>query len=91
MSYDEAQKLAITCSVSKGSRPLSFEWFKNGNAVSSGSVRITNDEDLSILKVDSVNSGDAGNYTCKASNSHGSDTYNIAIHIKSTLFTVLIA
>ena len=85
LGLEIGQKLGLSCSVSKGSKPLSFVWLKDGVALSQDKYRITNDDDFSHLKVDPVSATDAGNYTCKASNAFGSDSHLSEVHIKRKL------
>ena len=47
-------------------------------------LRVSNDEDYSILKVNLINANDAGNYTCKASNSFGTNAYVSQVIVKQT-------
>jgi len=81
-NLEEGQKLTVTCSTTKGSKPLTFEWLKDGHLLAVEKYRINNDEDYSMLKIDSLNSVDGGNYTCKASNAFGSDSSIFEVQIK---------
>jgi len=83
-SISEGSKFAITCSLSKGSQPINFEWLKNGGQLQKRSDHylIESFDDYSRFKIQSVMSNDSGNYTCKASNSFGSDVYTTSLIVK---------
>ena len=70
--------------MTKGSKPFTFEWLKDSLLLTNDRLRILNDEDYSILKVNLINANDAGNYTCKASNSFGADAYVSQVFVKHT-------
>jgi len=83
-NLEEGQKLTITCSTTKGSKPLTFEWLKEGVHLTNSKYRIANDEDFSLLKIDTISAKDAGNFSCKASNAFGSDKHVFDVHVKQT-------
>lgn len=60
-------KFSVTAS---GTAPLAYQWFKNGSAITGA----TN----SSFTINSVEPGDAGNYTVRVSNSAGNVTSNAA-------------
>ncbi|XP_075730364.1 cell adhesion molecule Dscam1-like [Rhipicephalus microplus] len=69
--------LAVTCVASRGSQPLAFVWLKNGSPVTPGHKAAPKmlTESISALAMSSVDADDIGNYTCRATNSAGSDSY----------------
>ena len=74
------------CGILDGSKPLRFEWRKNGQPLAqimaNYHYHIDNvDDDSSILVIDKLSSNDSGNYSCHVSNQFGSD-------IQSTILTV---
>ncbi|KAI1289145.1 Hemicentin-2 [Halotydeus destructor] len=80
----ENTKLKKFCTAESGSPPLTFEWFKNGGKLDN-SVKITNQEDFSVLAIDSVQSKSAGNYTCTVTNSVGSDRKSFEMTVRLSL------
>jgi cell adhesion molecule, putative (fragment) len=76
----------VTCMVSSGDKPLSFEWLKDGRAIHTSPdnrLTIRNGETYSILELKDLHQDDIGNYTCIAKNSHGSDQFTSPFIIKS--------
>ena len=69
--------LYLPCNVIKGSRPLKFEWSKNGHFLSSleasNRYQIETKNSISILTIPEIDVQDSGNYSCKVSNSYGQD------------------
>ncbi|XP_071034291.1 cell adhesion molecule Dscam1 [Parasteatoda tepidariorum] len=62
----------ILCVASSGDQPIDFEWLKDGVVVNFGKIEQL-DESTSSLTLQPLKLDDIGNYTCKASNSIGSD------------------
>uniref|UniRef100_A0A803W9A2 Ig-like domain-containing protein n=1 Tax=Ficedula albicollis TaxID=59894 RepID=A0A803W9A2_FICAL len=63
----------LECKVS-GSPPISVAWFQNGLKLVSGEKhQISFSDNLCILEVNSLSHSDTGTYTCKATNTAGSD------------------
>ncbi|XP_074595523.1 cell adhesion molecule Dscam1-like [Brevipalpus obovatus] len=65
---------SFTCILQKGSLPVEFEWLKGNNVFrSSSNAVVEKSQRTSSLIIQSVTISDSGNYTCKVSNSFGSD------------------
>uniref|UniRef100_A0A1A9WR28 Ig-like domain-containing protein n=1 Tax=Glossina brevipalpis TaxID=37001 RepID=A0A1A9WR28_9MUSC len=62
--------VSVNCLVSSGDMPIEFEWLFNEEAVNyfAGVSVVRGGKRLSLLSIDSVHAGHAGNYTCKAKN-----------------------
>uniref|UniRef100_A0A1A9V521 Ig-like domain-containing protein n=1 Tax=Glossina austeni TaxID=7395 RepID=A0A1A9V521_GLOAU len=62
--------VSVNCLVSSGDMPIEFEWLFNDEAVNyfAGVSVVRGGKRLSLLSIDSVHAGHAGNYTCKAKN-----------------------
>jgi hypothetical protein len=70
--------------MSKGTKPVFFQWNKNGINISNNpktSFKIETFEDNSQIRIKTVDRSDSGNYSCIARNEFGSD-------IQSTLLVV---
>lgn len=83
----------FVCSILSGSPPLTFIWLKNGVSLTeSDNIKITNDDDLSVLTIKSVKYHNNGNYTCLVKNPQGSDEYTAPLFIKGkvAIFVVII-
>ncbi|XP_074593968.1 cell adhesion molecule Dscam1-like [Brevipalpus obovatus] len=65
---------SFTCILQKGSLPVEIEWLKGNNIIrSSSNAVIEKNQRTSNLIIQSITISDSGNYTCKVSNSFGSD------------------
>ena len=79
----------ILCSVLEGSKPLFFEWSRNGQSIRSGPAvkhRIDNSEMFSTFIIESVEKIDAGNYSCLVKNAVGSDSQSVLLIVKGKGF-----
>lgn len=77
--------MTIACAFSGEPSPH-IEWSRGGRALStadeSGRFHIETTEDLTTLIITSVKASDAGVYTLKLSNEHGSDMATVTISIR---------
>ncbi|XP_074593981.1 cell adhesion molecule Dscam1-like [Brevipalpus obovatus] len=68
------QQTDFSCVLQKGSLPVQFEWLKDGKIIQTSSkIEVDTSKKSSDLLLQSLAMSDAGNYTCRASNSFGSD------------------
>ena len=73
----------ISCSAYKGSKPISYTWYHNGNEIYPGSgVEIEPNRNALSLSIASAATMHSGNYTCIAKNAYGSDSYSANLNIK---------
>ncbi|GFR28234.1 titin [Trichonephila clavata] len=72
----EGSRTAVICVVTNGDVPLEFKWFKDGKSLQSEeghfAIQLI-DEFTSILTIKKLDSHSNGNYTCRVTNSVGSD------------------
>lgn len=86
------KKFILTCYLEEGTKPLVFEWHRNGGIISSvSSVRIETSEEVSSLTIDRLQSTDSGNYSCSVSNQFGSDSQSTVLLVKGSASFVSIA
>ncbi|XP_023220980.1 titin-like [Centruroides sculpturatus] len=84
----EGQRQQVTCTVTKGDSPFSFEWKKDNvdtkkfSGINIVDVAIT---DTSLLNIPSVQAEHIGNYTCIVSNSEGTDSYTAVLLMNAVL------
>ena len=61
---------------------VSFKWFKDGNPIKEGDkYRIISRFSISSLELLTPTKDDSGEYTCKASNQHGSDECSASLSV----------
>ena len=83
--------LVLTCNVAKGSKPLRFQWFKNGVELSNtGRSTIENKDIFSFFTLRNIDSNDVGNYSCVVTNKFGFDKLWIQLTVTglNNLFNV---
>lgn len=75
----------MLCFVAKGSKPLYFQWSKDGQVLKSdplNNYRIENSETRTILSIESLKRFNSGNYTCIVNNAYGKDSHTISLVVK---------
>lgn len=72
---DVGDYVQLTCIASRGATPILFEWWLDGRQLHDGGddvvTQATVGEHTSLLLINRVGAGHAGNYTCRASNQVG--------------------
>uniref|UniRef100_T1K1W5 Uncharacterized protein n=1 Tax=Tetranychus urticae TaxID=32264 RepID=T1K1W5_TETUR len=78
-------KLTFICQSLAGSSPFQITWSKDGEELKNPSdIRIGAIQDSSMLIIDSIKSSHSGNYTCKISNRHGSDSHSSELLVEGS-------
>ncbi|GBM66129.1 Down syndrome cell adhesion molecule [Araneus ventricosus] len=78
--------LDITCSLKRGSLPITFEWKLNGKEIKgSPGIRINTSERRSVCVIQNINHEHIGNYTCRASNNEGYDEVHTELKVEVSL------
>ncbi|XP_053212503.1 cell adhesion molecule DSCAML1-like isoform X11 [Panonychus citri] len=78
-------KTSFTCQSLTGSSPFQIVWFKNNKEIQDSiETRIRNNEDSSMLIIDSIKSSHSANYTCKISNRFGYDSYSSELLVEGS-------
>ncbi|OTF72273.1 hypothetical protein BLA29_007107 [Euroglyphus maynei] len=73
----------MTCNLFSGSRPIFFEWNKNGQKFSgTNNIRMENTNHYSLLTMTDLTAIDSGNYECIAKNAYGSASTSTQFVIK---------
>lgn len=77
-------KFILLCSTQEGSHPLFFDWFKNGQLISSVQTKykVEKSSEFSTIHIDKIDRSDAGNYSCLVKNKLGTDTQNVVLSVK---------
>ncbi|XP_039227484.1 Down syndrome cell adhesion molecule-like protein Dscam2 isoform X20 [Drosophila yakuba] len=73
--------VSVSCLVSSGDLPIDIEWLFNGESInySTGIAVLRGGKRTSVLTIDSVHAGHAGNYSCKAKNKAASIEFSAAL------------
>lgn len=79
----------ISCTVSHGDLPISFEWSFNKNVISprNHAYSISNSKRSSVFAIDAVSGDHAGNYSCIAGNRAGKVEYSATLVVDGLLFS----
>ena len=79
----ENLSFALQCYVLSGSKPLFFDWFKNGHKLfNSTKVKIDSLNSISTLSLSDLHRDDSGVYSCSVKNAFGNDSTSTIINIK---------
>ncbi|XP_054724901.1 titin-like [Uloborus diversus] len=82
------KRVTLTCSVVDGDPPFTFHWMKDGSDVKQNQriiVRTQDDIYVSNLIITKLAPDDNGNYTCRVSNSAGSDAHSEKLLMKDKI------
>ena len=79
--------VSATCTVIKGDYPIDIQWAVNGELISHIHPDITvvaTSKRVSVLTIEAVTAGHAGEYTCTASNAAGGTSYSASLVVNGT-------
>lgn len=81
-------KFKLYCYLNVGSKPVKFEWFRNGVLLANDATNYHIDvfEDESRFIVNQLDVNDSANYSCVAQNQFGSDTQSTQLIVKGLQF-----
>jgi len=86
------KSVRVFCQLDSGSQPVSFKWLKDGSPLSpaSGHIKIEGSSDYSSLAIASLlGRRDNGNYSCLATNSHGTERSSATLLVQGESSTSL--
>ena len=76
----------LQCYLLSGSKPVFFDWHKNGQRLfNSSKVKIDNFDSLSTLSLTELHRSDSAVYSCGVKNAFGNDSTSTIINIKGFL------
>lgn len=70
------------CNLFSGTRPIFFDWTKNGQKLSGPNIKIDNSMQYSLLNISNLSPNDSGTYECIAKNAFGTASTSIQFIIK---------
>lgn len=77
---------SVTCVVSHGDLPMEIVWLHNEQEITEDlGVSFNSNKRTSALTIESVAAYNAGNYTCQAKNSAGTDRYTIELIVNGLI------
>lgn len=89
VSQTEDSFYILTCSISSGTKPISFAWkYNNRPLLQSNDFTIETNDQFSFLKLSQVKRSHAGNYTCLARNNEGLDEAQVHLLVKGDVSVV---
>lgn len=88
----EGSIVSVTCFAISKTKPISFHWLKNVDKITGieENVRINTASEVSTLVLDPVTMKDNGNYTCSASNIHGSEKFTTELQVKGKFLSSIV-
>ena len=73
----------LHCYLLSGSKPVFFDWLKDGHRVfNSSKVKIGNFDSFSTLSLNDLHRSDSGVYMCSVKNAFGNDSVSSIINVK---------
>jgi len=85
----EGVSFSLFCSIQTGSKPLFFQWIRNGQILNKSpqtNYKIENSEKHSLFLIESVVRSDSGNYSCNVRNAFGTDSQSALLIVKGLTF-----
>ena len=84
---EDTNLFPLQCYLQSGSKPVFFEWFKNGQKLfNSSKIKIDNFDSFSTLLLSELHRTDSGVYICGVKNAFGNDSTSTIINIKGFSF-----
>lgn len=84
------QQTSVSCTLNKGSQPVSFRWLKDGiELTNNNNIAILTIQNVVLLTINPVMQNSSGNYTCIVSNSVGKDEYTAPLLVKGKLYVFM--
>ena len=84
------QPVAVHCTTTDGDLPITFRWSFHGQELSSqmGIATVRLNSRMSLLSIDSIAAGHAGDYTCTAQNSAGQANHTAVLLVQGFFFVI---
>ncbi|GAB6020998.1 Down syndrome cell adhesion molecule-like protein 1 [Chamberlinius hualienensis] len=82
--FYKGMRSLVTCAISQGDQPLTFEWLKDGKAIpmNIGIVTRKYDQNTDSLSIENVDSRHSGNYTCIVRNQAGKAMHTAQLMVR---------
>ena len=85
-SNEKVGSTTVIICTAKGSHPLEFSWFKDGNPLTVSHIDISRTKFGSTLTFDPIKTEDEGEYKCVVTNSVGSSSQSASLVIQGELY-----
>jgi len=88
-NVEQGDSFPLLCVSLKGSKPITFEWFRDGHRLMSSSnigLAVENKPTTSSLSFENILVEYSGNYSCRATNSDGVDESFTIVEVKGQSF-----
>ncbi|XP_055939794.1 cell adhesion molecule Dscam2-like [Argiope bruennichi] len=85
----QGQRVTATCGILQGSKPLTFQWMKDGKEIINvPNTSVDVQAEYSVLTISPASKSNVGNYTCIVRNSFGQHSHAAAFTLKEAPFWV---
>lgn len=92
-SLTSGQPITVQCMIVDGDLPMALRWMFHGRELSSqmGISTFRLNPRVSLLSIDAVAAGHAGDYTCAAQNAAGQANHTASLFVNGSLVVFFVA
>lgn len=82
VTLSQHSSYVILCNLMSGTKPVFFEWNKNGHKlVSSDQIKVDHNDFMSMVTLHNVTAAESGQYECLVKNALGMDSSSTRVNI----------
>lgn len=88
LTVEKDESYSLACRLLRGTKPVNFEWFKNGLKINqkNDNIFVESKPSISNLNFEPIHDHDSANYSCRATNNHGEDVKWTFLQVKGLQF-----